>query len=134
MNIYVASPVTEAMIAEMIAFALRSAGHQVTSTWHRDVVSGQDPYAVYGKREALKTNLQDMHRADVMVAWTGSGVGKGTYGEIGRFLAQGKPVVWVQGSEGLGGSIDDADPGVTVVKSAREEDVLRALRGLRSEH
>lgn len=126
-RIYVASPLTEAPIACLIADALRERGYQPTSTWHFDVQAGRDPCAMHGRQESLRINLQDMARADMCVAWTATGRGRGTYGEIGRMLAQGKPVVWIQGEGGEGSSIDDADPGVVIVRSCAEVDVMGAV-------
>lgn len=126
-RVYVAAPIGEAPIAELIAAALRKRGYSVESTWHRDAAAGRDPYLIYGKREALAINLRDMTRSEMTVVWTAGGTPRATYGEVTWTLAADKPVVWIQGPDGLGGMIFDADPRVTVVSSVGEEDVMREV-------
>lgn len=126
-RVYVACPLTEVAIACLIASNLSTARYEVTSTWHGVVKDGRESADPDMRRLILRQNLQDLARADMVVAWTASGKPKGTYGEIGRACAAGKPVVWIQGTWGDGASIDDADPMVTIVWSIKAEDVMRVV-------
>ncbi len=117
-RVYICSPLSEAPIANLIAADLRAAGFTVVSTWHANVdPTKPEPRDPRVRREILETNLRELARASAVVAWTASGTPKGTYGEIGRALARGLPVVWIQGDDGRGGSIDDADPGVRILSA-----------------
>lgn len=126
--IYLAAPLAQAHVARLLATMLASAGHRITSTWHATAAT-VDPTHIHDRRACLADNLQDLTRADLVVAWTAEGTPRATLCEIGHALATGKPVVWVQGAGGEGANIFDASPLVTVVREHREEVLLGAVRG-----
>jgi len=131
LNIYVAAPITQVHVACLIAQALTADGFTVTSSWHSLVQStDRSPLDPRVRQDVLATNLSDLHRAALVVAWTGAGIPKATYSEIGWALARGKRVVWIQNSEGGETNIFDADPGVTILRETDTDAVVRTVRGV----
>lgn len=128
-SIYIAAPLAEFSSAEAAAYALREAGYRVVSTWHSTMRPGCcDPVDACTRQDTLLGNVQELHRADAMVAWTASGIPRATIGEIAYMLAHGRPVVWIQGPDRHGANIWDAHPLVEIVASVRVPDVMAALK------
>lgn len=111
MRVYIAAPKAQVERARCIAFALHLRGLEVVSCWHTLVSPGdQDPTDYIDALAILEQNLADLRRADVVLALTREGEGRGVYTEIGRALERGIPVVWSLEKDGR--AIDWADPGV----------------------
>lgn len=116
MKIYVASPRSEFPVARHLARDLAEAGHTIVSTWHQqpDLDDGPEPTDIATRRALLERCERDI--AQVMVAWTAQWTPRMTIAEIAIMLrAQQRTVSWIQGVDGAGGNILDADDLVTVV-------------------
>lgn len=124
-KIYVGAPLCNVEWAREVSKALRQTGFEVVSTWH-SALATEDPRSKKGRRLILEQNKSDLSRADLMVALTSSTAGKGVYGEIGRFLEKGLPIVWCQGPNGEGASIDDADSLVKILIDPCVREIVQA--------
>lgn len=109
MRVYVAAPLRQATTAHAVGLALRPE-HEAVSGWHTLVLGAvaSDPTRVEDRCSILRANLEDLGRADVVVALCHRGDGRATFCEVGHVLARGLPVVWVQGERGEGRNIFDA--------------------------
>lgn len=126
--IYIAAPLDECHVAKLIARTLRQACYRVISTWHVEVKHGdKDPPSPEVRRQILATNIDQIDRSRLVVAWTGAGVPRGTYGEIAWALATGKRVIWIQGRDGAGAMIFDAHHNVTILRDVSEQALLDAV-------
>lgn len=109
--VYVAAPLGAAHLATWVADELVRRGFDVVSRWHRWVgEAGQtsDPVDDTAREHILESNLEDLNRADVVVALTQVGTPRATFCEIAWALGNGLPVVWVSGPQGAGRCIFDA--------------------------
>jgi hypothetical protein len=79
-----------------------------------------DPMDRVARHRLNGANLSDIHRADVVVAWTMTGVPSATLCEIGYAVGIGKHVLWVQGPDGAGANLFDAHQNVFVISHIRE--------------
>jgi hypothetical protein len=132
-SVYIAAPLGEFPLANLIANELRSAGYRVVSTWHADMAPGcKDPEHPKDRMMTLLGNVQELHRADLLVAWTASGTPKATIGEIVYMLALGRPAVWIQGPDRAGANLWDAHPLCEIVPSIQAADVLHAVERAKS--
>lgn len=132
LSAYLAAPLACATVdgePQALASTLRAAGYAVTSRWHDMVVANEvDPTDDEKRKQILAMNLEDLDRADVVVALVDNPARepKATYGEITYALAKGKPVAWLHGPNGEGRNIFDAH---ALVRRCRSfQDVLGALR------
>jgi hypothetical protein len=127
-SIYIAAPLSEWPVANCIARDLRLAGYRVVSTWHAAMAPGcSDPEHLRARQEALLDNVRELHRADIVIAWTASGTPKATIGEIVHHLTLGRPVVWIQGPDRKGANLWDAHPCCEIVPSIEARVVLEAV-------
>lgn len=122
-RIYIAAPLATALRVRGIAAVARSAGYDVTSTWHDTVASdAQDPTDHAQRADVLATCLTELSQAYICLALMDHGRPRSTLAEVGWHLGQGKPVVW----SGVGVSIFDAHRLVT--RACDEHDIWRALQ------
>lgn len=102
-RVYVAGSRDIAGQADRLADFLRSDEVEITSKWHVNETKLVDPSDGDVRRKILRSNLEDLEKADFVVALMTSGKPKATYAEIGYALAEGKPVVWI-------GPVESEDP------------------------
>lgn len=118
MKVYIATALNNYAAAQALSDKLEASGHEVTSSWHRTVMSQAmdrvvgDPDNACVRRDILSTNLFDLAQADAVVALTPTTDGKATYCEIGWAIASWKPVIWLGRA---GRCIFDAHANVTIV-------------------
>jgi nucleoside 2-deoxyribosyltransferase len=111
MKIYVAAIFRKWPDAQELAYQLEDAGHEVTSTWLREVLvhdTANDLHAMTNeqKREIANVDLFDVARADAVVLICEKGdVDGGTRGgrhvETGYAIAHGIPVIAIGGPENV---------------------------------
>jgi hypothetical protein len=135
-KIYVAAPLGQSALADTMAGDLRVHGHVITSKWHRDATSWLDPADGHTRLLVLRSNIVDLLAVDCVVACTGEGNPRATYGEIGFALARWIPVVWWQGANGEGANIFDAHPAVWTVRTSGSalEEILGAVKRVTAFH
>lgn len=107
--VYVAAPLSTRTEARDLAAAIRSAGHNVVSSWH-DIIDGPtvDPLDDHGRLEISAPCVAEVMSADAMIVRCAPGaVPRGTLYEAGvihgaweanrsRFgHASGMPIVWL---------------------------------------
>lgn len=131
LKVYLAGPIGECAAVCRFADEVNAIpGLMVVSDWHYEKVrTGDlfDPGDQATRAQVLDRNLVQMAVADVVVAITGRGTPRATFGEIGWTLAMGKPVVWLQRRNGDGGNIFDVHKLVTRVFAVEQAlDELKA--------
>ncbi len=126
-DIYIAAPLATARDAYAVGLALKLAcpNTELVSRWlHRCLEkSACDPDAPFEREVVLFNNIIDIERADIVIALTGNGTPKATFGDIVWALAKEKPVVWIT-NRSMGRNIWDAHWAVTRVDTP---DPLRSL-------
>lgn len=128
LRVYVAAAKQLVVVARDAVSMLRDdACIHVVSRWQHKVEEGQDDPADDATMTAiLRENLEDLRKADIVLAFTTRDAGRGVYGEIGRALAMGKLVVW---SLERGGRCQDiADERVIVATT--DEKAIQTVRTL----
>ena len=118
-RVYIAAPLAQAGACRLVAMTLRAIGAEVTSTWH-STTEKLDPTDVDVRAAILRTNLDDLDRATIVVALLHEGTPRGALCEVGVALGMDVPVVWVQGPNGEGANIFDGHPYVTIVRSVAD--------------
>jgi hypothetical protein len=114
-RVYVAAPMGEAHVADLLRALLDRAGFRVVSRW-TDRLRKQSARPSRKELTAIhRANSAELDDADLVVAWTAAGTPRATYGEIGAALAKGKPVLWLQGPRGEGSNSYDTEPLVRVL-------------------
>jgi len=125
-NVYIAAPINQSKRAAAFAEKVRDYGLNVVSSWHDEVPEGaQDPTHPHVRESIAKTLVFDLAHMHIMVALMDQGVGRGSFVEIGFALARYATVIWLQGLNGEGSCIFDADPNTVIVLS--EEAALSQL-------
>jgi nucleoside 2-deoxyribosyltransferase len=126
-DVYIAAPLATAREAYAVGLALKRASPnmELVSRWlHRCLEKPAcDPDAPLEREVILWNNIIDIERADIVIALTGNGTPKATFGDIVWALAKEKPVVWIA-NWSQGRNIWDAHWAVTRINTP---DPLRSL-------
>jgi len=97
LRVYMAASRDVAGDADQLAGRLAvRAGVEVVSRWHVNETKLVDPTSPSVRSDILRANLDDLKRADVVVALMDRGAPRATYAEIGYALADGQWVIWLK--------------------------------------
>lgn len=126
LRVYMAASRDVAGQADAIARQLTEANLEVVSRWHVNETKLVDPSSLTVRSDILSANLDDLSKADVVVALMDRGSPRATYAEIGWALANRQYVVWLKPETLSEGEYDpracifDAHDNVRIAKSECE--------------
>lgn len=98
-RIFVAMSYSWHQLAELYAQQLRDIGFHVTSTWHAGDCRPEHDLSLEDRHAALRTNIADLQRADVVLVVAYVGEPRATFGEAAFALSLGKPVVFMHDAQ-----------------------------------